>query len=133
MTAGTHTALIQRMVEEIFNQGNLDLADELYTPSVLFNGQATKVEDLKKAIAMLHELIPGFYVTAVDVVSTQDTVAVQWTIYRRSEATARNPDIAKREVVSSRPRMFRITGGKVVEVWANSDALEHLDGLGDIR
>ena len=82
MTAETHTALIQRIVEEIFNQGNLELARELYAPSVLFNGQAMTVEDLKEAIVMLHELIPGFHVTAVDVVSTQDKVAVQWTIYR---------------------------------------------------
>ncbi len=76
-------ALIHRGVESVYNEGDVDVVDELYAPSVRINGKATDIEDVKRAMVMLREMVPGFRVTVEDLQTKGDKVAAQWTIRGR--------------------------------------------------
>ena len=123
-------ALIHRVVESVYNEVDLDVVGELYAPSVRINGKATDIEDFKQAMVMLHELVPGFHVTIDDLQTKGDKVAAQWTIRRSPQARRRGPPSSLVYGSCTGRRLFRIAGGKVTDVWANSDALEQIERLG---
>ena len=56
----THTAILRRLVEEIYNRGNLAEAEALYAPTVLLNDQVFSITELKAAIHELRTVLPGF-------------------------------------------------------------------------
>jgi len=121
-------ALIHRMVESVYNEGNLDVVDELYAPSVRINGEATDIEDFKQAMVMLREIVPGFRVTIEELQTKGDKVAAQWTIRRSPRAHRR--DFLSSHGSCTGQRLFRIADGKVTDVWANADAADQIEQWG---
>ena len=123
-------ALIHRVVESVYNEGNLDVVDELYAPSVRINGEATDIEDFKQAMVMLREIVPGFRVTIEELQTKGDKVAAQWTIRRSPKTHRRGPPSSHVYGSCTGQRLFRIADGKVTDVWANGEAVDQIEQLG---
>ena len=126
MASEMHTSIILRLVEEVFNQGNLAAVDTVYAPVFTLNDLPTGIEDFKQAITMLHATFPGFHVTTDDLVTAGDMVAATWTIHTRPLAAEPREALTAREMAWTGVHVFRITGGKIVEEWLNWDALNQL-------
>lgn len=122
MAADDRSALIYHLVDQLFNHGNVDVADELYAPTYLLNGVETSVEDLKEAIKTIHATIPGFRVTAGELRTGGDLVAVAWTIHSQH---------AQGILGTGRTglHLFRIEHARVVQEWINRAALQYLEEI----
>jgi predicted SnoaL-like aldol condensation-catalyzing enzyme len=126
MASEMHKTIIHRLVEEVFNQGDLAAVDTVYAPVFTLNDLPTRVNDFKQAITMLHATFPGFHITTGDLVAIEDIVAATWTIHTRPSPLELYEALATREAAWTGLHVFRITEGKIVEEWLNWDALQQL-------
>ena len=126
----THTAILRRLVEEIYNRGNLAEDEALYAPTVLLNDQVFSITELKAAIHELRTVLPGFRVTLTAASSIGDLVEVHWTIHRSVSELPGGGGTSKPQGRWTGLRLFRIVDGKIVEVWYNRAAFEHLEAIG---
>jgi predicted ester cyclase len=63
---------------ELWNKGNLALADEIFTADVVLHGAPPElppgVEGVKQVISMYRAAFPDFYVTDEDVIAEGDKI-----------------------------------------------------------
>jgi predicted SnoaL-like aldol condensation-catalyzing enzyme len=82
-SAQENKAVSRRVAEEIFNEGKLDLAEELYTPDYVLHDPALPEdlhgpEGLKQYAAMNLGAFPDARVTVEDQIAEGDMVATRW-------------------------------------------------------
>ena len=121
MTREDHKALIRRFFEEVYNRGNLAVADELVAPGYIshneLNIEVSGPEGIKKAASMQRTAFPDLVTTLDDLIAEGDKVVVrghdQGT--HRAEFMGFAPT-GKRFTVTWID-IFRIEQGKLVEAW----------------
>ena len=83
-SAQENKAVSRRVAEEIFNEGNLDLADELYAPDYVLHDPSLPEdlhgpEGLKQYTAMNLGAFPDVRVSVEDQIAEGDMVVTRWT------------------------------------------------------
>src|SRR5689334_23195625 len=89
--AARNRALVRRAVEEIWNQGDLALADVLFAPGYVNHGGLIPdlvrgPEAITSSVALYRTAFPAFYITLETLVAQDDMVDVQWTARRTRSA-----------------------------------------------
>ena len=83
MGTAENKAVQRRIIDEVINQKNLDLADELFSEEHELHPEAPGVgrgpEGMKRAFAGLHEEFPNIRVEIESMVAEGDMVAVRLT------------------------------------------------------
>jgi steroid delta-isomerase-like uncharacterized protein len=129
-------AILRAYVETIFNQKQLDRADELVAPDYIDHaalpGQAPGLEGAKKKWAMYLAGLPDLQVTIEEMVAEGDKVGVR----RSYEGTHRGellgvPPTGKQVRIGG-ISIFRMDGGKIAEHWEQLDRLTLMQQLGVI-
>ncbi len=127
---------IVRRFEELFNEKQVDRADEFVAPDYIDHGalpgQAPGLDGAKQKWAMYIAAIPDLRVPIEDMVAEGDKVVVRWT----AEGTQRGellgiPPTGKRLRFSG-ISIYRLAEGKVAEVWEQFDRLGLMQQLGVI-
>src|ERR1700731_5311937 len=88
-----NAALVQRVIDEIWNGGNLDLADELFAPTYVNHGGLIPdlvqgPEGIKFSVAFYHAAFPSLHVEVNDLEVDKDAVILSWTARGRGSADA---------------------------------------------
>jgi steroid delta-isomerase-like uncharacterized protein len=129
-TAVENKALAQRFFEEVWNQGNLDVIDEMvaaefvrhnpssWEPSVIEGSEA-----FKEYVANIRTTYPDFSVEVQNRIAEGDMVAASWT------ATGTDKDSNKQFSVTGMS-MTRYADGKAVEEWMTFDTHTLMQQLG---
>jgi predicted ester cyclase len=128
-------AVVRREVEEIFAQGNLDAADEIYHPDYVSpeptSGDIRGIEGAKQFVAAFRQAFPDLQNTIEDMVAEGDKVAMRFrgsgTHLGETEAFG-SPTGNRVEITGI--AIERVAEGKIVEDWTNYDALGLLQQLG---
>jgi predicted ester cyclase len=108
----------RRIIDEMGNRKNLDLADELFSEEHELRPEAAGVgrgpEGMKRAFAGLHEEFPDVRVEIESMVAEGDLVAVRLTFSGTHAPTGER---------ATWPEMVfaRFSGGKAVESWEVTD------------
>ncbi len=127
-------AIVRRLIEEVWNQGNLSVADQLISANCSHHDNATPdfglgPESEKKRANLYRAAFPDLQFTIEDMTAEGETVTCRWS----SRGTHRGPlsGIAPtgKIVNVSGITMNRIAGGQIVEGWVNWDALGLLQQL----
>jgi len=82
MSTSKNKATIRRHVEEVFNKGNLSIADEIISPDYIFQsplGEFKGPEGFKQMVAMVRKACPDMHYTIDDMVAEGDKAAVLYT------------------------------------------------------
>jgi steroid delta-isomerase-like uncharacterized protein len=134
MSLEANKDLVRTYVETIFNQRQVERADELVAPDYLDHaalpGQALGLQGAKQKWAMYLVGIPDLRVTIEELVAEGDKVAVR----RSYEGTHRGellgiPPTGK-QVRLGGISIFRLAGGKIAEHWEQLDRLALMQQLG---
>ncbi len=86
MSAEENKAIIHRWIEEAWNKGNVNIADEIYAPHYIARdvGDPSKVlrgpEDIKKSVAMMRTVFPDIHFTIDHLIAEGDKVVGAFTI-----------------------------------------------------
>jgi steroid delta-isomerase-like uncharacterized protein len=140
MSAEENKAIARRFVEvlqEFFRTGDADLMDSVLAENVVqhISGQppeAQTLEGFKKFLPALPQAFPDVLFEAETLVAEGDMVAfrLSWTATHQGEFFGIPPTGTRATVTEM--HMFRIDDGKVVERWAEWDALGLMQQLGAV-
>ena len=128
-----NTALARRWHDEIFEQGNLDVADEILTPDFAWRGPPNTPnptvgpEAIKQAATDVRAYFHDLVLTDDDEIAQSDRVAIRWTLTGTVET-----DSGAIPVVYTGMDIFRIQDGKLAELWQNTDDYGLAQQLGEI-
>lgn len=135
MTTHDNAATFRRWFDEGCSQGNVDLADELYSPDYVTHSVGPDLpptlEGLKLFIRALREGIPDLRLLMHDVVAEGDRVAGRFTMRGTHKGTLLGiPATGKLIEVQAMVFARFDAAGKWVEDWANLDQVALMRQLG---
>lgn len=137
MSIETNKALIRRWVEEGWNKGNLAAVDEVYAANVVQHDPGSpfpvnSAEALKRYVGMYQTAFPDLTFTMEDLIAEGDKVLWRFNSHgTHTGPLGPLPPTGKEGNVTGMV-LFRCAKDKVVEVWANIDALGLFQQLGII-
>ena len=132
-TREANKALMRRFIEEVWNKGNMDVADELFHPDHTSPSAPTLppgAEGTKMIASMFRNAFPDFHMTIDLIVAEDDRVAARFieTGTHLGELFGIPP--TGKTVNFSEIGILRIADGKVVESWYDVDMLGMMQQLG---
>jgi steroid delta-isomerase-like uncharacterized protein len=135
MSTEEYKAISRRVAQEIFNGGDLDLADELYAPDYVLHDPSLPEdlhgpEGLKQYAAMTSEAFPDARVTIVDQVAEGDKVVDRWTAAGTHTGEFLGIPPTGRRFEVSGITISRFSGEKIAEDWYQGDDLGMMQQLG---
>ncbi len=137
MSAEENKALVRREIEEIWNKGNLDAAEDIYAPNYighrLAGGEDIRgLETIKHLAAATRQAFPDFTHTVEDMLAEGDKVVIRSTIRATHQGEFRGIAPTGKEVEITSMLINRTEGGKIAESWHNADHLGLMHRLGVI-
>jgi steroid delta-isomerase-like uncharacterized protein len=131
-----NVAASRRFIEEAFNQGNLDVIDELTAEGFVDHDPMAGDQDAegaKQSIAGYRHAFPDIRVTIEDIVDAGDKVIYRWSAQGtfENEILGLEPTHEKGDPVVG-ITIDRFEGGKVAESWTAWDTLTFMRDLGAI-
>jgi predicted ester cyclase len=128
-------ALVRRLIEEGFNEGNLDVADELISPEMVEHqnfgpGHAPGAEGVKSVIASLRRAFSDFHLAIDDLAVDRDTVWLRMTGTGTNDGPFMGHPPTGRAMRTDVFDALRVDGDRIVEHWGVPDRLGTLFQLG---
>ena len=124
MSPEKNKALVRRLFDEAWGQGNLAVVDELVAPDYVLHAYSEDeafgrgAEGLRQLISSTQTWFPEGHLTIEDQIAEGDKVVTRYTSQVTPTATTKGIWID------------RIAGGKVVEAWGDWDRLGLFSQLG---
>jgi steroid delta-isomerase-like uncharacterized protein len=134
MSLEDNKAIIRGYVEAVWNQQQVDRADEFMAPDFLDHaslpGQAPGLEGWKRKWAMYLAGIPDLRVTIEELVAEGDKVGVRRTYEGTHQGELLGVPPTGNHVQIGGISIFRLAGGKIAESWEQVDLLALMRQLG---
>ena len=133
MPAEQHKMIIQRWIEEAWNNGNLAVADEVYSADYFLHDPARPIhgtEALKQFVATFQIGYPDIHATIEDMIAEGDKLVWRYTVRGTHKGEFMGIAPTGKSITLTGILISRFAGDKVVEDWNNYDALGMLQQLG---
>lgn len=136
-TTEANKDLVRRLDAEVFNEGNLDVIDELVAEEYVLHDplvpeEMRGPEGLRGQVEMLRTAFPDLSTTEEEMLAEGDTVAYRWTAQGTHEGTLMNIEPTGATVEVAGMETNRIENGKIVETRLSYDTLGMMQQLGVI-
>ena len=126
MSVEENKALIRREYKEVWNQGKLDVMDELYVGDIVCHMPGSPdvhgIDGIKQIANTFYTAFPDMQYIIEDMVAEGDKVAVRWTLTGIHKGELMGIPPSGVQVTFKGSSIIRFTGGKVVEIWSGFDA-----------
>jgi predicted ester cyclase len=133
MPSEENKALMRRFIEELWNQGNEQVADEIFDPQSTTPGapQLPPGPEGAKVIArMFRSAFPDFRMTIEDMIADDEKVAARFTQQGTHNGVLMGNAPTGRQATWTEIGILRIQSGKVIESWFETDLLSLYQQLG---
>ncbi len=135
MSTEENKARTRRVYEEVFNQGNLAVVDELFSPNHVYHDPGFPEpirgpEGFKQYAMMYRNAFPDNTITIEDLIAEGDTVAVRHTYRGTHKGTLQGIPPTGKQVMVTAMVISRTVDGKFAETWFTGDILGLLQQLG---
>lgn len=127
MAAEQNTALARRLIDEAWNEGNLDVVDEIVAAEYVHHDPSTAdvgtgPDRFKRLIDLQRRAFPDLHITLEDQIAAEDKVVDRWTGSGTHTGEFMGVAATGKEINSSGISIHRIEGGKIAETWTCFDA-----------
>lgn len=118
-------SLTRRYAEELWNQGQASLIGDFVTVDIVVHGPG--FPDMKglaaftDSYALFRTAFPDFHVTIDELVAEGDKVALRWTESGTHKGEYAGIAATGKHVTWTGMSVYRITNGKIAEMWVNQD------------
>ena len=133
MSAETNKAIVRRYIEQILNNQQLDLIDEFFVDTVVLHGVGPGISGrtaLAEFYAMFGTAFPDWHTVIDDMVAEGDKVVVRYTATSTHQGEFRGIPATGKPYTQNTIVIFRLTNGKIVEGWLQTDMLSMMQQLG---
>ena len=130
-------ALARRVIEEMFNEGNLDVADEIIAQDHAHHDPAMPEErhgreHFKQFASMYRSAFSDLHIEIEDQIAEGDKVASRWVARGTHEGDLMGLPPSGKQVTVVGMTIDRVAEGKVAETWDSYDALGMMQQIGAI-
>ena len=136
MSTEQNKAILRRFFEELFNRGDLSVADEIVAVDYLAHdpapGETPGLQGLKEFVTSTRTAFPDVTFTIDDEIAEGDKVATRWTFRGTHQDEFAGIPASGNHVTFSALNIHRIVNGKLQEAWLKADTLDYLQQLGAI-
>lgn len=128
--------LIRRMISEIANEANYDLAEEFFAPDYVRHADPLVEESERGPEAFLktvqgpRQAVPDARIEIEEIIAEDDLVAFTGTFSGTHEGPFMGIEPTGKEFAIAGTAMHRVKDGKIVETWATWNMLSLLEQLG---
>ena len=134
-TRAANRALMERFIEEVWNRGNLEVADEIFHPQA-FSPSAPNLppgaEGVKAIATMFRNAFPDFWMEIEYMVAEDDRVAARFRQGGTHKGELMGIAPTGKQVSWTETGILRVADGKVVESWYDVDMIGLMQQLGVI-
>lgn len=136
--AQRNAAIGQRYFEEVWNQGRVDVLDELLAPTYVNHTPSTPdpppgPDGLKPIVLAMRRAFPDLHYEIQDVVATNDTVVLRVVMTGTHRADLFGLPATGRRVSVAQINIEHIRDGRIAEHWRVTDELTLMKQLGVVR
>jgi steroid delta-isomerase-like uncharacterized protein len=130
--------LVRRYFEQIWNRGNLEIVDQLFTPDFVRHGPALEggevrgPEGLKQLVRLYRGSFPDLNVPIDEQIGEGEVVVTRWTAQGSHQGELMGIAPTGRRATVPGIIIDRIAGGRIAEEWASYDGLSMLQTIGAI-
>lgn len=137
MSIESNRNIVRHWIDEGWNGRNLDLIDELYDSNVVQHDPnspmvVTNSADMRAYIGGYQSAFGDLRFTTEDLLAEGDKVLWRFVSHGTHTGDLMGIPPSGTKVTVGGMALFRLTNGKIVEVWVNIDALGMLQSLGVI-
>ena len=131
-------ALVRRYFEEIWDKGNLDVIDELFTTDFVRHGptgtegEVRGLEEFKDLVRMYRSAIPDLQAPIEDLIAEGDRVVSRWRTRGTHQGELMGNAPTGNQASVTGIIIDRISGGKIEEEWADYDTLHLMQQIGAV-
>ena len=135
MSAEENKVLARRVLEDMFNKGNLDVADELLAPDYVDHDPAMPEdirgpEGFKQYVGAYRSAFSDLHLEIEDQIAEGDKVVTRWTGTGTHDGELSGIAPTGNRVTLPGMEIVRISGGKLVEGWEGYDSMTMMGQLG---
>lgn len=126
---------VRRLFEEVWNKGNVAVADELFAPTYTHHDSSTPdvgrgPESEKKRATLYRNAFSDMRLTIEDLVADGETVVARWSCRGTHKGELNGIAPTGKQVNITGISIARFTNGKMTEGFVNWDALGLMQQLG---
>lgn len=136
MSTETNKATVRRMIEQVWNEGRLDLIEEFYSEDVILHSagypSSTGLEAVKGGTAMGLKAFPDQQLTIEGEIAEGDIVAARWTSRGTHKGELMGIPPTGKQFTHDGMTFYRLYNAKIVEAWFVADILGQMQQLGVI-
>ncbi len=135
MSIEENKALPRRSYEEIYNQGKLDVAEEIYDENFVSHISPSDLKGpkgIKEFTSMLRSAFPDLKFKIEDQIAEGDKVATRWTVTGTHKGDYMGVAPTGKFISNTGIALHRVANGKMVESWISSDNLGVMQKLGAV-
>jgi steroid delta-isomerase-like uncharacterized protein len=129
-----NATVVDRINEEAFNRGDVDVLDELVADDFVEHdpmpGMSPDREGLKAMVRGLHQAFPDFHTEVEDQIVAGDKVVERWSCTGTQEGEFMGLPPTNRHVEIHGMDISRLADGRLVEHWTQVDMVSMLQQLG---
>ncbi len=115
--------VVRRWVEEMINEGRLDVADEVCAPAL--------ADEAKRWVAPFRASFPDVHMQVVTLIAEDDQVAGRFTCSATHTGPwLGHPPTGRRFENIDEVYFFRLADGRITQMWGIEDTAERLRQLG---
>src|SRR5215204_484978 len=126
-------AVIRRLIEEVYNEGNLDVVDELMAPDIFDHAAVPEhqhgIDGFKHVMEWVREFSSDVHYNIDDIIAEGEKVAVRMTHSGTHTGTVRGIPPTGKSFSVEYVHWYRLANGQVTEIWAVRDDLTRLQQL----
>ena len=129
-------AQVRRIVNEIYNGGDLDIVDEVAAGGLVIHtasGEIRGREGAKQYVAALRTGFPDLHITVEDQIAEGDMVVTRWTASGTHTGVFQGIPPTGRQIRVAGYDIDRIVDGLTAECWTQVDELGMLKQLGVVE
>ncbi len=123
--------LFKQLIDELWNQGNLDFADSVFHPQAVHTPELPAgSQGLKASVEMLRSAMPDLRAELKTLLADGDLV-LGWISQRGTQTgTLLGVPASGKKATWGRIMIARFAGGQIVQTWSNEGLLELMQQLG---
>ena len=130
--------VVQRFVEECWNQGNLNKASEFLTDQVryhdpVFPNLNAGLQNARNHIDECRRAFPDLKFTIDDTIAERNEVVLHWTVRGTHKGQFLGMQPTNRKVTIDGTSIYRLEGAKIAESYANWDLASLMAQLGVVE
>ncbi len=126
-------ALVRRYLEEIVPSADVELLDEVFATGLvahLGERSASGIQVMRDYVDACHSAFPDVRYSIEDEIAEGDRIAVRWRWEATHHGAFQGIAPTGRRVSQTGTTVFRVSSGKIAEVWSQADFIGLMEQLG---